>query len=355
MAQARGRETAALSDRLLARPWEFDFFQAVRVLEWMAHEAAAGDLRPGEELVRFRVPATSAFAAGSISGLRRAGKRDDGSAKPAELQVSFLGLIGQSGVLPQHYTAEVIERSHQNDHALRDFMDIFHHRAVAMFFAAWRKYRLPFVIEKSRRAGQEEVDTFTIALRSLVGLGTHGVEHRLSVPDEAILFYSGHYGHAPRNAVSLERLLNDFFRLPAEVVQFVGQWLTLPPEERTKTPGKQRLGMHCSLNRDAIVGSRVWDVQSRFRVRIGPMKYSQFLEFFPGGPAMRRLADLVRLYVGPALAFDVQPILQKDEVPTAQLSAPAPAGRTHLGWNSWLKKKSRGADAEDAKFVPARR
>jgi type VI secretion system protein ImpH len=282
-----------------------------------------------------------------------------------ELRVSFLGLIGQSGVLPQHYTTEVIDRSNEQDHALRDFMDIFHHRAISLFYQAWRKYRLPMVIERRLRTageehgtehgaehGAETEDAFTMALRSLVGLGTHGVRRRMAAPDEAVLYYAGHDSHAPRSAVGLERVLADFFRLPAEIVPFIGRWLILPPSERTCMPSQCRLGRNFQVGSDALVGGRVWEIQTRFRVRLGPMNYQQFQEFTPPGRGMKRLSDLVRLYIGPAFEFEVQPVLQREEVPVAQLGK-AGGPRSNVGWNAWLKKGQRTADAEEAIFQPA--
>jgi type VI secretion system protein ImpH len=94
-------------------------------------------------------------------------------------------------------------------------------------------------------------------------------------------------------------------------------------------------GQHCALGRDTIVGSRVWDVQSSFRIRLGPMGYRRFAAFLPGGALLAELADLVRLYAGRALDFVVQPVLKRDEVPTAQLGSPG-GPRTMLGRNGWL-------------------
>jgi hypothetical protein len=57
--------------------------------------------------------------------------------------ISFLGLTGPQGVLPQHYTQLLIDRVRRKDFALRDYFDIFHHRMVSLF--------LPSLGEVSRR------------------------------------------------------------------------------------------------------------------------------------------------------------------------------------------------------------
>jgi type VI secretion system protein ImpH len=367
MVQADRRENPALSERLWSRTCEFEFFQAVRLLEWIAWEARAPgapaaaavgeDARPDEELVRFRVPVTTAFPAAALGTLSTGLKTDSLRARPPELSISFLGLVGSSGVLPHHYSTEAIARAHNQDRALGEFFDLFQHRAAALFFRAWRKYRLPFERERTLRdrgfptAGEVPPDDpFGFALRCLVGLGTEGLRNRLAVADEAVAFYAGHFTHAPRCAAALERMVADYFGLSATIQQFSGRWLTLPLDQRTAMPTAQHpRGRNCSLGRDTIVGSRVWDVHTMFRVSLGPMTYRRFADFFPGEPALRKLTDLVRLYVGPALEFDVQPVLRREDVPTAQLS-PSGELRSMLGRNAWLAARPRTQDAGEAIF-----
>jgi type VI secretion system protein ImpH len=369
MVQADRRENPAVSERLSQRAWEFDFFQAVRLLEWVAWEeksrgeparAPIGeDARLDEEQVRFRVPSSTAFPSGPVGSLS-GGSRGNAGRAP-ELTVSFLGLIGASGVLPHHYSAEAIARQHDNDPALAEFFDIFQHRAVSLFFRAWRKYRLPFELERTLRDrllaapdGQPSDDPFTLVLRSLVGLGTAGLARRMHVADETIAFYAGHFTHQPRSALALERMVGDYFGLPAEVEQFSGRWLVLPPDQRSTMPSRlEPRGRSCGLGRETVVGSRVWDVHTKFRIRLGPMSYARFAEFFPGRAALLELGDLAGLYAGPALEFDVQPVLARDEVPTAQL-AEAKRPTTMLGRNAWLACRQRERDADEAVFRPGK-
>jgi type VI secretion system protein ImpH len=367
MVQADRRENPALSERLWSRTCDFEFFQAVRLLEWMAWEArwqgqsvaapVGEDARPDEELVRFRVPVNTSFPAAAMGSLTARAPAGSSKQLPPELSINFLGLIGPSGVLPHHYLAEAVARNHHQDRALADFFDVFQHRAAALFYRAWRKYRLPFELERTLRDAQlasadlaPDDDSFSFALRCLVGLGTSGLADRLAAADETVVFYAGHFSHTARSAVALERMLADFFGLPATVEQFSGRWLTIPPDQRTNTPTVQRpLGQNCSLGRETVLGSRVWDVQTKFRVKLGPMSYRRFAQFFPGESAMQRMVDLVRLYVGPALDFDVQPVLRRDEVPTAQLASPGGLA-SKLGRNAWLAARPRSQDASEAVF-----
>jgi type VI secretion system protein ImpH len=363
MAPTNGRESAGLSAELLRVPQRFDFFQAVRLLERLAHDAARADARrpcaavgadevPAREAVRFRALPSLSFPPAPVSKIDwpAAGDgRDNGALRPAEMVVTFLGLTGPLGVLPPHYTALLLRRVRAKDFSLRDFLDLFHHRAASLFYRAWEKYRLPFTYERARRDGGGDEDLATWCVYCLAGLGTDGLRGRLDVDDEAFLFYAGHFAHYPRSAVALEGILRDYFGLPIEVEQAHGQWLSLDEPDQSALPGPgQPLGLNCQMGINVIVGERVWDVQGKFRVRVGPLRYEQFRRFTPDGDGLRALCQLTRTYVGPEYDFDVQLILRRDQVPLFQVGEVPDAAR--LGWNTWSGAQARAADVGDVIF-----
>ena len=105
-----------------------------------------------------------------------------------------------------------------------------------------------------------------------MGLGTAGLRGRLDVNDEVFLYYSGHYSHFPRSAMALECLLADHLEMPVEVLQCQGQWLNLEPDDQAFMPSlAQPNGRNNQLGVNLVVGERVWDVQSKFRLRLGPL------------------------------------------------------------------------------------
>lgn len=385
MATPSRRTRPAVSQQLADEPHRFAFFQAVRVLEAWAREVARGpaatashavghDGPPHQEAVRFRTLPAHTFPPSEIHSLllrptavpgrtddgERASSGSDGPERPsyetdqplAEMTVALLGLIGPVGVLPRHYTQLVIDRVRQKDFALRDFLDLFQHRLISLFYRAWEKYRLPAVFERAAQDPQADAeDLFTRCLYCLVGYGTAGLRGRLAYPDPLLLHYSGHFAHAPRNAVSLEAVLEDYFELPARVLPFQGQWLYLDREDQSCTPSvRAPAGQHCRLGRDVVVGRRVWSVENKFRVRLGPLTYAQFCRFLPRGDGLRPLAQLVRSYAGPEFDFDVQPVLQAHEVPWCRAGDAGPV-RSRLGWNTWLRSQPMPHDAADAVFV----
>jgi type VI secretion system protein ImpH len=360
MAIAGGRADSALINQLFREAYRFDFFQAVRLLDSHARSESepvrrrpvGHDATPLQEIVRFRAPPSLSFPAGSIVALTQGdGESADGRAPP-EMTVPFLGLTGPSGVLPQHYTSLLIERCHvkHKDYALREYFDLFHHRLVSLFYRAWEKCHFQFAFERVQLEQPGEDDDFTFALYSLVGIGTDRLRRRMAFDDEAVLYYGGYFAHFPRNAISLECLLVDYWQVPITVQQFRGQWLYLSEDEQTALPSTERpQGLNCALGVNAIVGTRVWNIQSMFRIRIGPVTYREFCDFMPIGPRLLPFCQMVRLYSGMEFDFDVQVVLRRDEVPWCQLPADS-AAAPRLGWNSWIRSGPQSRDAEDAVF-----
>lgn len=343
MATESRRADPSLAEELLDEGYRFDFFEAVRVLERLyPHRQAVGqDASPSQEVVRFRSHISLAFPPSSIHELRESVNGD----APVEMTVAFMGLTGLIGVLPRHYTELLIERMRKKDFVLRDFLDLFNHRMISLFYRAWEKYRFPIDYERTTEK-HAEYDDFSTNLFDLIGMGTKGLRRRLAIGDEALLFYSGLLAQRPHSASALVGILGDFFAIPVEVVQFVGQWLVLSPENRTRLGGEQ----NNALGVTAIAGNRVWDQQARFRLRLGPLTFAEFRRFLPAGKAFRPFVQFTRYVVGQEFDFDVQLILKAEEVPRCRLGGKA-EGAPQLGWSTWLKTKEFTKDAEDAVFT----
>src|SRR5262249_16640174 len=160
----------------------------------------------------------------------------------------------------------------------------------------------------------------TQVLACLVGFGTDHLRGRLAVSDRAFVYYSGHFAHYPRSALALEAMLAEYFDLPVEVKQLQGPWLYLEPEDCSQMAGLGLPeGRNCQLGVSLLAGARIWDIQSRVRLRLGPLKYEQFRRLLPCGDTLRPVAQLTRAYMGPELDFDVQLVLKREEVPWCQL------------------------------------
>lgn len=333
----RRRTDPSLKQSLFQEPYCFDFFQAVRLLErsFPTHLSVGRDNEPKREVVRFHNHISLTFPPSEISKLTP--PQESTCENSSQMTVAFMGLAGISGVLPTHYTELLIERKRQKDSTLANFFDIFNHRLISFFYRAWGKYRFPVAYERG------EEDAFTSYLFDTVGMGTKGLQKRQSFPDKALLLYSGLIGQQPHSASALTAILSDFFQIPVKIEQLTGQWLKLEAESLT------RLGKaNSSLGQDTVVGSRVWDQQSKFSVNFGPLLLRQFQEFLPIGSAYRPAIDLVQLLTGQELDFDQRLVLKAAEVPACKLTYEKQNGLL-LGWTTWLKTKE--FDQDDRQVV----
>jgi type VI secretion system protein ImpH len=389
----------SVAARLFVEPQKFDFFQAVRMLERLFPDTmpVGFDGPSGRETVRFRSHVSLIFPPCQIWELR---PTDSDRAVP-EMTVTFFGMAGPSGIMPRHYTELLMriqrDAKHDEKFALRDWFDLFTHRMLSLFYRAWEKYRFYISYERGEYL-QHPPDPFTHALLSLSGLGIGTLRNRIrvtastveampearparqaeaaaeakiearvdrsttghrperrtlaEVDDQALLRYSGLWVRRPRTAAGLASILSDYFEVPVEVEQFHGQWLQLDPADQSQLTSDCT---NCRVGMNLVIGERVWDVEGKIRIRVGPLNYEQFVEFLPYRGAVKQskafflLSHLTRLYIGPTLAFDVQLLLRGETVPDTVLADPTGPG-LRLGWNSWLRSGKLRGCVKDAVF-----
>ena len=258
-----------------------------------------------------------------------------------QMSVNFMGLIGQLGVLPTTYTEWINERIRAKDKTLLEFLDLFHHRVISLFYQAWEKYRFPVAFERDRD------DRFTRYLLDFIGLGTDGLRHRVSVIDEALVFYTGMMGLQTRSATALRQILQDYFKVPVEIEQFVGTWRPIPESDQSRTGDERQFSEQLSLG--AIAGDEVWDTQSTARIVLGPLTLAQYLDFLPIGSAYQPLCDLIEFFTRREIDFELQLVLQREETPGVVLDYEVlPSEPMMLGWTTWLKSVPMTRDPADA-------
>jgi len=313
-----------LGTELRDHPGRFDFFQAVRLLERMNPGAVpVGRFGPPErEAMRFAVNNSLAFPPSRIHAVDWP---PDGRPK---VTVNFMGLTGPMGVLPFAYTEFVRDRARAKDRTLADFFDLFNHRMISLFYQAWEKYRFFVAYERDQQ------DRFSKYVMSFVGLGTQGLENRQCVRDESFLFYCGLLALQPRSATALEQILSDYFKVPVEVEQFVGAWHAVSASDQCCFEAGNEYSEQLGVG--AITGDEIWDLQSRARLKLGPLTIEQYLDFLPTGRAFEPLKSLLRFFSGNELEFEIQLILKREEVPACELGK-GKQTISLLGWTTWMK------------------
>lgn len=323
--------TSGLPARVLAEPHAYGFHALLRLFEALqARRPRLGrSVHPSQDVLRLGQEPGLVHAPASLAALLPG---EDG--RPDRLLVHVFGLFGPDGPLPLHITelARDRQRNHGDPTLLR-FIDMFHHRLLSLFHRAWADVRPTVSFDRPQE------DRFGHYLGALVGLSTPGLRDRDAMPDLTKLHFAGLLSGQTRNADGLASVLTAFFTVPVRVECFVGAWLTLPGEDLSRLSDGARTA---GLGTTTVLGARVWSRQHKFRVVFGPLTLQDYERLLPGGLSFHRLVPIIRNWAGDALAWDVNMILRRDEVPPTCLGR---QGR--LGWTTWLMPRRADTDADD--------
>ncbi len=321
MATEARTSNLGLMQQLLEKPYEFSFFQAVQLLQrYTAGVPLGREGPPDQETIRIRPATSMTFPSSDVEAIER--QSDRSGAEKFRITTSFLGLHSSDSPLPTFYTEDLLWK--ENDQAaVRDFLDIFHHRAFSLLFRTWEKYRYDV---QFRHRGS---DPFSQRVYSLVGLGTVGLAESAGIPAVRLLRYAGLITQRPHSAASIAGVLRDYLGLPhLDIEQCMERWV------RIEEPQQNRLGgRNCTLGSDLIAGGRVRDRRGKFRIRTGPVPLAVFERLTPVGEDYAALINLTRLLVGDRLDFDIEVKVEPGDVPPLRLTSSSPL---RLGWTSWL-------------------
>lgn len=368
MSPTSRRKDTPVVTRLVQRPFDFSFMQAVRLLERAAafvHPSSRAFARspvarftpPANEVVRFHSRPSLGFPSAEIDNV---GIKDNTSAPNQwRVSVNFLGLAGSSGVLPYHYSELIQQRLKHKDKSLLDFLDLFNHRTISLFYQASTKYNLPVEYERKQLNPPpgSDGDNHTQVLLSLIGLGSNGLQHRLHTRDESLLYYAGLFSSKVRSAVGLKQIIGHHFGIPVEIREFMGQWQELIDDVRTRLPGiAAPRGQNNQLGKSLMLGRKGWFAQGKVRIILGPLSKEQLSNFAPGTATLKALDEIVRLYINFEYDYDYVMRIKRTDIPERiRFSKDSP---TIMGWNTWLSTRTgkyKGTDATVDIPVSARR
>jgi len=357
----------SIADDLFRTPWKFDFFQTVSLLQDLAEQnqgqsdpaSRIGQFAlPSEESVRFTVPHTTAFPTAAVPEIRWNSQQ-----RRAAVEVNFIGLTGPSGVLPDSYNDRLRDISrlpkHRDRNALRDWLDNFNHRLISLFYGAWAKYRFPIKTRSSRirrTGGNQEPAGIHVALAAIAGLDRSVIDNddatdpqSPKIDRDEWLGLAGVLAQRPMNVTNLTAALERCLGVDINIVEFQGCWLDVDQDTQS------RLGVeNHQLGMNVVLGERIRTRQQRILIEVGPLDQSDFHRFLPpseanAGDGYLRLQQLVEVFVGPTLQFDIRPILKIQQSMEVELTAERFGNR--LGIDSWLGQPLGSDVAADAVFA----
>lgn len=311
---------SSVIESLEQHPEQYDFFQAVRLLQLSLREASHVDPEStlGEE-ISFFSSLSMAFPAGEIEALRvKKPVIDEGfitskslSCKRYRLCPTMIGLTGPMGALPVVYTQGLSAQvTIKQDSAAASFLDLFNNRLISLFFKAATRYSLPLQYEiKGRHAYLDH-------LHALAGYTpTPSSEPTI---DEAFAQFGGLIQGQQVSGESLRQVLSSYLNELVSVDQFIPEWFEIPEDQRTCLGGN-----FAQLGQTTFCGARVQQVDNRIRLNIGPLSQETYDAMLPNGKTYQAVKQLLTRWCSPTTSIEIVLVLDKNAVHAAQLGSKA--------------------------------
>lgn len=327
--------TESLEEQLYAQAYEFNFHQAVRILSSLkpGHHLG-GAHHPKEDPVRIRSHISYAIPSSDLHSLKPNQLPD----YPPVLSVSFFGIAGIQGPLPQPYMELLNDRLRQKDTAFLDFLDMFNHRLVGCWYRVEKKFipGLDHVPSEETPIGRSILD--------LAGFGIPQLSERVHIHNRSLMNYAPLFWQRQKSVAGLQKLLMGYFKCDVSIHEFYGAWRIPPVEDQSRigvTLGPNG-GRHNRLGHSYILGSKSWDNSAGLRIRLRRLSWSIYLKHLPGGSGNDTFRDLVRLYAGLNCILEMRATVNAKEIPPSRLGV-----GLNLGQTSWITRGKGQGFTED--------
>ncbi|WP_261644125.1 type VI secretion system baseplate subunit TssG [Erwinia mallotivora] len=314
------------------QPWDAGFISLMRAIAAKNPSTPhpGTSTLPSQEKYRIGQLATMIFSPREIARI----STEEGRTR---LQLFGLGIWGPQGAMPLGISELIYSRAELHDQTMIDFLDIFHHRALSLFYRAW------FVAQDTASLDRADDERFSFYVASLAGMDPQELNSNV-LPTHARLASTAHLIREARNPEGLLGALQYYFEVPARLEEFASQWIFLAPQDQSIL-GEDSGAM--TLGDGAILGNTVKDRQHKFKLILGPLTLQQYMRFSPWGQDLPVLREWVRNFIGFEYAWDTQLMLAASEVPQATLG-----GEHQLGYATWLERYETDLPVYGMSFEP---
>lgn len=318
-----------IAEVICAESAGFDFFRLMSLLEAREGNPLGTSSSPRYERFRLVQEASLNFPPSSIASADH-----DEESDRLNIIIRCLGMLGPNGALPTVLTEHTIRRVRsKKDKTLYAFVNMLQHRLFTLFYRAWALNR-PSVDYTWGKASK-----YRNHMAALAGVHDVHEEHPCQIEPRAFLYYCGLFSSYTANRDDLVAFLRDYFDVPVELTEFVGNWLVISKADRARLG---RLKNTTTLGVNLVLGERIWNAHLRYRIHIGPVDHDDFLRFLPNHPSFYRLKDSLQKYVGSQYDCILTMALRAESVPSISLGK-----KSFLGWNTWMGKRRKSEDANN--------
>jgi len=304
-------QDAPVIKRLMNEYYSYSFFQAVSLLESFYDEQiplTEKNVHPIKEFLKFAVIPKHTFPPNKgISKLvvDESGSDEIGTPEKLLMNISFMGLIGQSGVLPEWYDLIAYKRYYydkdKKDQEIKsyrfglvDFLNIFHHRLISLFYLSWKN-------------SQIQNEKYTKLIYSISGTANQKTEKKKL---DLLSGFSRFFSQIRPSAHMIRSILSFYTKLKIDIEQCVPQLTPVVTNDQIVLGKKNN-----TLGLNMICGNKVWDCQNKFRIIIGPVSFDEIYDYLPTHPNQHSeklifLCKFVRMIVGLEYEFDIRLLIK---------------------------------------------
>lgn len=342
MATDGWRSGRPLNHQVRESSGSFDFFQLIQLLQLEIEETESLTRKKdaSREATEFRFSADlgAGFPASDIRSVQPLSKRLGQQRNPNRLlaKTSNYCVASYSGPLPEAFSSWIISQKQLGNYAAADFLDIFNHRINLL------RYEVGAASKNSLDRRHPTENLLAPAIASVMGMASSGLFEQLPLNKRSLLALAGLMANHRLGAHIVQRVLTALFRVPLQVRDLVGAWKDIASDQLC------RLGTQAShLGELCILGSQTWDMHARIRTRVGPLPFSQLLDYLPAFEFKGELQASATFTAFEAMhrfltnrAVDIEVSLEVDpaSVPPPVLNSPVSLDQTwmRLGQSSWL-------------------
>ena len=243
--------------------------------------------------------------------------------------VNFMGLIGPLGVLALLHHGVDRGPAARRDRTLLDFLNIFNHRMISLFYQAWEKYRFTIAYERG-----EQRPVLASPFGPDRAWQRPDSQNRQNVPTMSLLFYyAGLFAlHARIGHGAARQILADYFESRWRVEQFVGAWYPLGTSISALRRGRSRIPSSSGSGR--WWATNLGPAVAACAFKLGPLTIEHIAISCRTG-ARSGTACHCAVFQRQRVEFEVQLILKREEVPACELNRRRWSAAS--GWRTWVK------------------
>ncbi len=264
-----------------------------------------------------------------------------------QLTISFFGLFGQQGPLPQPYQQWVRENTERGDLSLNDFLNIFDNRLIALLYSVISKQQsaLEGATPELSRQGR-----YQAALIGLNPANPQQHEETQQLPARSLLAFSGLIADHRLNHPRLQNILETYLDTTVFIDQFIGGWIPFDRNQQTPLTTNYSIGSFSKqLGRESVLGSKVWKQNLGLKIYIGPLPWPQLKQLLPGEKYHEQLKSLLFTLTEQQWRLELCLLVQIHKTPQLKLTSNS-RHSARLAQSSWLNSKS---PATDRRFFQA--